>query len=219
MAKIYFVEDDQAIGYIIKKTIDNAKYEGVGFQTGASFLEAFKEQRPDMVLLDIMLLDMSGIDLIKEIRLIDKDVPVMMVSALQSEMDKVTALDQGADDYLTKPFGVLELTSRMQSKLRKRQTGIVHEIGNVRLDDEKHLFTIDHRDVYLTNKEFQVMALLLKNSGSVVTKERIFDVVWDTDYIGETRTLDMHIKSLRDKLKTENATIEIKTIRGIGYQV
>jgi two-component system, OmpR family, alkaline phosphatase synthesis response regulator PhoP len=219
MAKIYFVEDDQAIGYIIEKTIDNAKYDGVGFQTGESFLEAFKDRRPDMVLLDIMLPDMSGIELIKEIRKIDKDMPIMMVSALQSEMDKVTALDAGADDYLTKPFGVLELTSRIQSKLRKRKTTVVHESGNVRLDDEKHVFMIDDREVYLTNKEFQVMALLLKNKGSVVTKETIFDVVWNTDYIGETRTLDMHIKSLRDKLRTKNASIEIKTIRGIGYQV
>jgi len=219
MTLIYFVEDDQSIAYIIEKTIHHAGFKGIGFKKGEDFLNAYKKEKPDMILLDIMLPDMSGLDVLKLIRKQDQKIPVMMISALQSEMDKVIALDAGADDYMTKPFGVLELTSRIQSKVRKIGDERLFAMGNLRLDDKKHTFTIDEQEVYLTNKEFSILRLLLKNKGNVVSKESIFKDVWETDFIGETRTLDMHIKSLRSKMALYKADANISTIRGIGYQI
>ncbi|MCF7932561.1 MAG: response regulator transcription factor [Acholeplasmataceae bacterium] len=217
MPLVYYVEDDQAIGYIIEKTILNAGLKGVGFKQGEAFLDAFAKNRPDMVLLDIMLPDISGLELLRTIRKLDSEIPVMMVSALQNEMDKVTALDLGADDYMTKPFGVLELTSRIQSKLRKHKDRDLFSLKNVILDDSRHKFFVDESDVYLTNKEYEIMKLLISQKGLVVRKEDIFMNVWETDYIGETRTLDMHIKALRDKLLEHNSAMVIRTIRGVGY--
>lgn len=219
MPKIYYVEDDQAIGYVIEKTIVHAGMEGTGFKTAESFMKAFKEQKPDMILLDLMLPDRSGLDVLAWVRKIDPNIPIMVVSALQSEMDKVIALDYGADDYMTKPFGVLELTSRIQSKLRKLSDEKKYMILDVVLDDKKHQLFINSVPTYLTNKEYAILKLLLKNQKNVVTKETIFKEVWETDFIGETRTLDMHIKSLRVKLKSQNSAAEIVTIRGIGYQI
>ncbi len=219
MPVIYYVEDDQAIGYVIEKTINHAGMIGKGFQKGELFLDAFKKEKPDLILLDVMLPDISGLELLKSIRKVDKETPIMMISALQSEMDKVIALDLGADDYMTKPFGVLELTSRIQAKLRKRNDEKIYQLRNIILDDKKHLCLMNEKEIYLTNKEFSILKLLLKNKGVVVTKEAIFKDVWETDFIGETRTLDMHIKSLREKLNQNQADIEIRTIRGIGYQV
>ena len=219
MSKIYFVEDDQAIGYVIEKTIEHAGLEGQGFRDGSSFQQAFLKDKPDLILLDLMLPDVSGMDLLKWIRSLDQHTPVMVVSALQSEMDKVIALDQGADDYMTKPFGVLELTSRIQSKLRKQTDDRKYSLGNVLLDDKKHILLINDQNVYLTNKEYAILKLLLKNQKNVVSKETIFKDVWETDFIGETRTLDMHIKALRNKLQDGEATVQITTIRGVGFQI
>jgi two-component system, OmpR family, alkaline phosphatase synthesis response regulator PhoP len=219
MAVIYYVEDDQAIGYIIEKTIEHAGIIGKGFSKGDDFINQFRQGKPDMVLLDIMLPDMSGLDVLKFIRSQDQNIPVMMISALQTEMDKVIALDYGADDYMTKPFGVLELASRIMSKLRRVTDEKLYQIQNITLDEKKHNCTMNANEVYLTNKEFAILKLLIKFKDSVVTKETIFKQVWETDFIGETRTLDMHIKSLRSKMALNGATPEIKTIRGIGYQI
>ncbi|MBN2267936.1 MAG: response regulator transcription factor [Acholeplasmataceae bacterium] len=219
MALIYFVEDDQSISYIIQKTLDHAELMGLGFSNAEDFFKAFRERRPDMILLDVMLPQVSGIDILKTIRKIDNDVPIMMISALQSEMDKVIALDYGADDYMTKPFGVFELTSRIQSKLRKRQSMESYFYQDLIIDDKKHQLTIHEHEVYLTQKEYDILKLLIKENGKVVSKETIFKLVWDTDFIGESRTLDMHIKSLREKLKNNDSNVSIKTIRSIGYQV
>lgn len=219
MALIYFVEDDQSISYIIEKTLDHAGINGFGFSNAEDFFKAFREKRPDMILLDVMLPDVSGIDILKTVRKIDTETPIMMISALQSEMDKVIALDYGADDYMIKPFGVLELTSRIQSKLRKKQSMETYVYKDIIIDDKRHQLIINRNDVYLTQKEYDILRLLIKEKGRVVTKETIFKMVWDTDFIGETRTLDMHIKSLREKLKGDDSLVSIKTIRGIGYQV
>jgi len=219
MALIYFVEDDQSISYIIEKTLDHAGIKGFGFSNAEDFFKAFREKRPDMILLDVMLPDVSGIDILKTVRKIDTETPIMMISALQSEMDKVIALDYGADDYMIKPFGVLELTSRIQSKLRKKQSMETYVYKDIIIDDKRHQLIINQNDVYLTQKEYDILRLLIKEKGRVVTKETIFKMVWDTDFIGETRTLDMHIKSLRVKLKGVDSLVSIKTIRGIGYQV
>jgi two-component system alkaline phosphatase synthesis response regulator PhoP len=219
MPIIYFVEDDKAISYVIEKTIEHASLKGKGFQDGTSFMKAYQQEKPDLILLDLMLPDMSGIDILKWIRKQDKETPVMVVSALQSEMDKVIALDHGADDYMTKPFGVLELTSRIQAKLRKYSDDKKYVMGNVVLDDKKHTLEVNDEAVYITNKEYDIIKLLLKHQKDVVSKEAIFKDVWDTDYIGETRTLDMHIKSLRQKLEEHAANIKITTVRGVGYQL
>lgn len=218
MALIYFVEDDQSISYIIEKTLDHAGINGFGFSNAEDFFKAFREKRPDMILLDVMLPDVSGIDILKTVRKIDTETPIMMISALQSEMDKVIALDYGADDYMTKPFGVLELTSRIQSKLRKKQSMETYVFKDLMIDDKRHQLTINQCDVYLTQKEYDILKLLIREKGRVVSKEMIFKMVWDTDFIGETRTLDMHIKSIREKLKGNDSLVSIKTIRGIGYQ-
>ena len=220
MAIIYFVEDDQSISYIIEKTIEHAGYKGIGFKLIEDFKQAYHKQIPDMILLDIMLPDGSGLDLLKSIRKSNKDVPIMMISALQNEMDKVIALDLGADDYMTKPFGVLEMTSRIQARLRhKLQKQPLIKVNNVEIDDEHHVCRINHSDVYLTNKEYNILRLLLKNKGTVMQKEVIFQSVWETNYMGETRTLDMHIKSLRQKLVDNQADVEIQTIRSVGFKL
>lgn len=219
MGIIYFVEDDKSIRYIIKKTITHAGLTGSGFENGEDFLKKFKSEKPDMVLLDIMLPDISGLELLKIIRKLDTEIPIMMVSALQSEIDKVIALDLGADDYMVKPFGVLELTSRIQAKLRMKKDSKIYSLKDVILDDKRHAFLVKDKDIYLTNKEFSIMKLLLKNKTAVVSKDMIFSDVWQTDFIGETRTLDMHIKALRAKLASNDSVAKIKTIRGIGYQV
>lgn len=219
MARIYFLEDDAAIRYVIEKTIENIGYDGYGFETGDNFKQAFKEQKPDMILLDIMLPDMSGMDVLKWVRKQDDKIPVMMISALNHETDKVLALDAGADDYMTKPFGVLELTSRIQAKLRFLNDHQLFSFSNIVIDDKKHRCLVDQKTVVLTNKEYDILKLLLQHSNDVVTKEMMFKYVWATDYIGETRTLDMHIKSLRKKLTEASSEAEIKTVRGVGYMV
>ncbi|MCD4827357.1 MAG: response regulator transcription factor [Acholeplasmataceae bacterium] len=219
MAVIYFIEDDKDIQYVIEKTIENAGFKGLGFSSAQPFFDAYKLNKPDMVLLDIMLPDTSGVEILKLIRKMDKKIPVMMISALQNEMDKVIALDAGADDYMTKPFGVLELTSRLQARLRNVQGDHIFSFENVKIDDHKHTCMIDKKEVYLTNKEYDILRLLIKNQSGVVSKEDIFKSIWQTDFIGETRTLDMHIKSLRQKLKENQSDLEIKTIRGVGYQI
>jgi two-component system, OmpR family, alkaline phosphatase synthesis response regulator PhoP len=219
MARIYFLEDDAAIRYVIEKTIENIGYDGYGFETGDAFKKAFKEQKPDMILLDIMLPDTSGMDVLKWVRKQDDKIPVMMISALNHETDKVHALDAGADDYMTKPFGVLELTSRIQAKLRYLNDHQLFSFSNIVIDDKKHRCMIDQKTLILTNKEYDILKLLVQHANDVVTKEMMFKYVWSTDYIGETRTLDMHIKSLRKKLLDASAQAEIKTVRGVGYMV
>lgn len=219
MPLIYYLEDDQAIGYVIEKTIEHAGLTGRSFQKAEAFMIAFEKEKPDMVLLDLMLPDRPGMDVLRWIRKLDPNIPVMVVSALQSEMDKVMALDHGADDYMTKPFGVLELTSRIQSKLRKQIDDKKYSLANIVIDDKKHQLLIDDVFVYLTNKEYAILKLLLKHQKNVVSKETIFKDVWETDFIGETRTLDMHIKALREKLIEHHAHVTIQTIRGIGYQL
>ncbi len=219
MALVYFVEDDQAIANIIDKTLKNAGIEGMGFTTGEAFLDAFRKNKPDLICLDIMLPDYSGLDILKLIRKMDKEIPIMMISALQSEMDKVLALDLGADDYMTKPFGILELTSRIQAKLRKIQDNKRLQIENVIIDDRKHIILVNNQEVYFTQKEYDILKMLMTYQHEVITKEQIFKAVWDTDFIGETRTLDMHIKSLRKKLSDFDAKISIKTVRSVGYHI
>lgn len=219
MAIIYFVEDDQSIGFVIQKTIEHAGYQGIGFAKGSDFLATFKAAPSDLILLDIMLPDISGLDLLKAIRKQDKNVPIMMISALQSEMDKVIALDLGADDYLTKPFGVLELASRIQAKIRKLSDPCLYQVSSLCLDDKQHSCYDASTPLSLTNKEYVLLKCLMKRPGMVVSREAIFEEVWGSDFLGETRTLDMHIKSLRTKIAEVGSKATIETVRGIGYKI
>jgi len=212
---IYYLEDDVQISYIIEKTITNAGFDQKGFTKGKDFLEQVRKKTPDLVILDVMLPDISGLEVLAKLRTYYKDLPVIMLSALDTEMDKVKALDLGADDYMSKPFGILELTARMNAHLRKSVARNLIEKGNVTIDKDKYKCFVDEKEVNLTTKEFDILFLLLKYNGKVVTRETLFNEIWQMDVSIETRTLDMHIKSLRDKLK--DADIEIKTVRGVGY--
>lgn len=214
---IYFLEDDPSIHYIIEKTLSQANFEYEGFYESEKLIERTKTLMPDMFLLDLMLPDRPGTDVIKYIRSKNKEVIIMVISALNSEIDKVKALDLGADDYITKPFGVLELISRINAHLRRieKETSFTKE--DLTLSLEEHCCYIDDRKIILTNKEFEVLHLLFKNEGKVVKKEVFFQEIWGMTTEVETRTLDMHIKSLREKIK--DSKVEIITVRGVGYQI
>lgn len=216
---VYFVEDDQSISYVIGKTLEQMNLDKKAFATGKSFMESYNETKPDLILLDIMLPDTSGIDLLKFVREDDKEIPIIIVSALFNEMDKVLALDSGADDYVTKPFGILELTSRIQARLRKVTNKKVINLADLTVDLKKYKIYSNESEVILTNKEFDVLTYLLKNNDEVLTKENIFFNVWNTDFMGETRALDMHIKALRQKLDEVNSSVKIETVYGVGYKI
>lgn len=215
---IYFLEDDLDVSYIIKKTIENANYQARGFKTASDFLDAYHVLKPDLILLDVMLPDVSGLDVLKLIRKKNVETPIIMISAKTSEMDKVSALDAGADDYITKPFGILELTSRIHARLRQSKPNKL-SFKDILINDERHEVFINDTLVYFTNKEYLILKALIDNSDKVIERENLFLKVWDTHYMGETRTLDMHIKSIRQKLKENNSSVVITTIRGVGYQV
>ena len=221
MSLIYVVEDDSNISEIETFALKNVGYEVESFGTARGFYQALREKNPDLILLDIMMPDEDGLDIIKNIRnnLTTRDIPVIMVTAKSSEIDKVKGLDAGADDYVTKPFGVMELISRVKALLRRSKPekgeDKVLSLGSVVLDKDKHSVFVGSSVVELTYKEFELLQLLLSHAGIVTTRELILEKVWGTDFQGESRTLDMHIKTLRQKLGSAGAMI--KTVRNVGY--
>ena len=221
MSLIYVVEDDSNISEIETYALKNVGYEVESFGTARGFYQALREKNPDLILLDIMMPDEDGLDIIKNIRnnLTTRDIPVIMVTAKSSEIDKVKGLDAGADDYVTKPFGVMELISRVKALLRRSKPekgeDKVLSLGSVVLDKDKHSVFVGSSVVELTYKEFELLQLLLSHAGIVTTRELILEKVWGTDFQGESRTLDMHIKTLRQKLGSAGAMI--KTVRNVGY--
>ena len=221
MSLIYVVEDDTNISEIESFALKNVGYEVESFDTAGAFYKALKNRRPDLILLDIMLPDEDGLSIVTNIRknASVKDVPGIMITAKSSEIDKVKGLDAGADDYVTKPFGVMELISRVKALLRRagndKKEDKVLALGNVTLDKEKHSVYVSGNLVELTYKEFELLQLLLANAGIVTTRDNILSKVWGTDFEGESRTLDMHIKTLRQKLG--DAGSMIKTVRNVGY--
>lgn len=221
MPKIYFIEDDRSIAYVIEKTLNNAKFEYQWFQDGNHLFEAIDASLPDLILLDLMLPNESGLDHLKRLRSNPKteSIPVIILSALSSELDKVTGLDLGADDYVTKPFGVLELLARIQNKLRHLKDNKTLSLGNIEMDLQRHEVTVDGTIINLTYKEFELLKLLLEKPDEVVNRDHIFQVVWGSDLILESRTIDMHIKSIRKKLTEAKSTIEILTVRAVGYRL
>lgn len=220
MALIYVVEDDSNISEIECFALKNSGYEIEAFPSAASFWTRMKETRPDLVLLDIMLPDEDGMSILNKLRgdAATRRLPVIMITAKSAEMDKVKGLDLGADDYLTKPFGVMELISRVKALLRRTAPEEVKkqlQIGRILLDTDKHTVTVDNKNCELTFKEYELLKLLMVRAGIVTKRDMILDRVWGTDYEGESRTLDMHIKTLRQKLGESGS--RIKTVRNVGY--
>lgn len=215
---IYSIEDDKDIALIINKTLSKQGYDIRTFYDAKSFFQAFEQTKPNMILLDMMLPDMSGQEILKKIRAnsLYDDVEIIIISANHMIMDKVDGFDLGADDYIEKPFDLLELMSRVQAKARRHKKNKI-TIGNFTIDFEKRACTINDEEIQLTTKEYEILALLCKNRGKVISRDDIFEQIWNTDQILESRTVDMHIKSIRAKLK-ENKDL-IKTIYSVGYKI
>ncbi|MBO7515032.1 MAG: response regulator transcription factor [Lachnospiraceae bacterium] len=226
-ALIYIVEDDRNIREIESFALKNSGYEIREFETAKQFYAGLAAAIPQLVLLDIMLPEEDGLSILQKIRQNRETArtPVIMVTAKSSEMDKVRGLDHGADDYITKPFGVLELISRVKALLRRSettkeatgQTRSCIELGRVILDDDRYLVTVAGEPCDLTYKEFELLRYLMQNNGIVLSRSRIMERVWGEEYEGETRTVDMHIKTLRQKLKGAGGMI--KTVRNVGYMM
>lgn len=221
---IYYVEDDTSIRELVLYALKTAEFQVMGFENAASFYKRMKEQQPDLILLDIMLLDEDGVSILKKLksRPDTENIPVIMMTAKSSEYDKVLGLDSGADDYITKPFGVMELISRVKAVIRrsdrsKGSAGEVLKIGELVLDEQKHEVYARGQEVSLTFKEFELLSYLMKNRGLVLSRDKILNTIWNYEYEGESRTVDVHIGSLRQKLGTCGDFI--KTIRGIGYKI
>ena len=221
---IYYVEDDTSIRELVLYALKTAEFQVMGFENAASFYKRMKEQQPDLILLDIMLPDEDGVSILKKLksRPDTENIPVIMMTAKSSEYDKVLGLDSGADDYITKPFGVMELISRVKAVIRRRDrskgsAGEVLKIGELVLDEQKHEVYARGQEVSLTFKEFELLSYLMKNRGLVLSRDKILNTIWNYEYEGESRTVDVHIGSLRQKLGTCGDFI--KTIRGIGYKI
>lgn len=220
MTWIYIVEDDQNIREIESFALKNSGYNIMDFECAKDFYKKIADKVPSLIVLDIMLPDEDGLEVLKKLRSTPatRKVPIILVTAKTTELDKVKGLDMGADDYITKPFGVMELISRVKAVLRRTE-GMEEEkilsLGDVKVDDEKHAVYIEDQLCDLTYKEYQLLKLLMINSGIVMSRDIIMERIWGADFEGESRTLDMHIKTLRQKLKDANVTI--KTVRNVGY--
>lgn len=222
MAEIYLVEDDESIRELVLYALKNGGYEASGFSGGGEFWRALEQKAPDLVLLDIMLPGDDGFRLLGRLRENSRyaALPVIMLTAKASEYDKVRALDNGADDYITKPFGVMELLSRIRAVLRRaapQAPDVALRAGDIVLDEARRTVEADGAPVTLTYKEFELLAYLMRNTGLVLSREKIMERVWGFDYEGESRTVDMHIKTLRQKLGACGGLIE--TVRGVGYKL
>lgn len=221
MALIYIVEDDKNIAEIESFALKNVGYNVETFFRARDFYRALERRVPDLFLLDIMLPDEDGLEILRTLKADPKTAypPVILVTAKTSEMDKVKGLDQGADDYMTKPFGVMELISRVKALLRRTKVigavPFVLAFESIRMEEEKHLVTVDGKTCELTYKEYELLKLLMINAGIVTSREVILEKIWGTDFEGESRTLDVHMKSLRKKLG--EAGSYIKTVRNVGY--
>lgn len=218
---IWCVEDDTSIRDIEVYTLQSTGFEAEGFPDGASFFEALKSRKPDLLILDVMLPGEDGVSILKRLRASadTRDLPIIMATAKGMEYDKVQSLDFGADDYLVKPFGMMEMVSRVKAILRRcTPKPATNELctGNLVLKLEEHTVTIDNQRVDLTFKEFELLRLFLSHPGTVYTRDQLLSDVWDIDYAGETRTVDVHIRTLRQKLGSYGSMIQ--TVRNVGYR-
>ena len=218
---IYLVEDDASIRELVLYTLKSTGFEARGFSYAEEFWSAAHEKPPKLVLLDIMLPGEDGLQILKKLRgaPATRTLPVIMLTAKGTELDRVVGLDLGADDYLPKPFGMMELVARIKSLLRRADfSDAVAElvIDGLSIDIPRHRVTVEGAEVALTLKEFDLLVYLLKNSGIVLTRDRILEAVWGYDFDGETRTVDVHIRSLRLKLGRYGELVQ--TVRGLGYK-
>ena len=220
---IYLVEDDDSIRELVLYTLHTTGFEAEGFRNAADFWQALEKELPQLVLLDIMLPDEDGLHILKRLRAGAEtaDLPVMMLTAISSEYDRVVGLDSGADDYLPKPFGMMELVSRVRALLRRAAKPAAEDklftAGSLAVDVKRRAVTVDGEPVILTYKEFELLCYLLENRGVVLSRDQILTKIWDYNYSGETRTVDVHIRTLRQKLGDAGALIE--TVRGVGYRL
>ena len=213
---IYVVEDDEGIREVYEGALED-EYQLKMYENGKDFLADFVMQRPSLVILDIMLPDMDGYTILTKIREIDERVPVIIVSAKSDEISFVKGLNKGADDYMSKPFSVLELLARIKTNLRRASLFVTKSDGFV-VDNNLYKIFYNDVDLGLTLKEFNLLKLLIAKSGVTIQREQLFNEVWGEDYFGETRTLDMHIASLREKIKQAGGNDCIVTVRGVGYR-
>lgn len=218
---IYCVEDDDSIRELVVYTLQVTGFEAQGFFQGQQLYEALTKKKPKLILLDIMLPGEDGLTILQKLKKSEstRDIPVIMVTAKGNEYDKVVGLDSGADDYLAKPFGMMELISRIKAVLRRTAKQEANELvsGDIQLNIEKHQVLVSGQTVVLTYKEFELLAYLMENQGIVLTRDKLMDKIWGYDADIETRTLDVHIRSLRQKLGTGGEIIE--TVRGVGYRI
>lgn len=219
---IYCIEDDNGIRDLIVYTLTASGYEAKGFADSSEFWTAVKQEIPTLILLDVMLPNEDGISILKKIRSDKKtaELPVIMETAKETEYDKVVALDLGADDYLTKPFGMMEMVSRVRAVLRrtsKEEKKQDLKLNELEINTSRHIVYVNKNEVYLTLKEYDLLKLFMENIGRAFTRDQLLSSVWGTEYVGETRTVDVHIGTLRTKLGS--AGDYIKTVRGVGYRM
>lgn len=218
---IYIVEDDTSIRELEMYALKNSGFEAIGFENGSTFKKELEKKLPDLVLLDIMLPQDDGMMILKKMRSNPRfsDIPIIMVTAKTSEIDAVKGLDAGADDYITKPFGVMELVSRVKAVIRRtcKKSKPLLTYKNIELDESKHTVLVNSTETELTYKEYEILKHLIRNKGIVLTRDRLMEIVWGYDFEQGNRTVDVHIQSLRKKLG--DAGEHIKTIRNVGYKI
>lgn len=219
---IFCVEDDESIQSLELYALRSAGFEARGFGDGEAFFEALRVERPELVILDVMLPGDSGVELLRRLKASGdtRDLPIIMATARGAEYDKIQSLDLGADDYLVKPFGMMEMVSRVKAVLRRcrpRQNREILAAGNLVVDLVEHTVMADGQRIALTFKEFELLRLFLSSPGVAFTREKLLCAIWGTEYAGETRTVDMHIRTLRQKLGSYGSMIE--TVRNVGYRL
>jgi len=220
MTTLLVIDDEPNILALAKLYLEQEGYRVEGVGNGKDALSKMSSIKPSLIVLDIMLPDIDGFEVCREIRK-KSDVPILMLTARKEDIDKIVGLELGADDYITKPFNPRELVARVKAILRRYKAGLKSgeaiEVGNLRIDPARREATIGGQPLRLRTKEFDLLATLAQNLGVVLTRDRLLEIVWETDYYGETRTVDIHINHLRDKLSGANVSIE--TVRGIGYKM
>ena len=219
---VWCVDDDSTIREIEVYTLEQTGFAARGFADGVSMLEALKDEIPELIILDIMMPELDGIEVLKKLRSepLYKDIPVIMATAKGTEMDKIGGLNMGADDYLVKPFGVMEMVARVKAVLRRSVKTVESDgitVGSITLKEKEHKVISDGEKVELTHKEFEILKLFMQNPNMVFSRDKLMSEIWGMDYIGETRTVDMHIKTLRHKLGSAGG--QIKTVIGVGYRL
>ena len=223
MQKVFCVEDDESIRELIIYALKSGGFDAIGFESSSEFFNVIRESVPDIILLDIMLPFDDGFSILKRLKqnINTKDIPVIMLTAKNNEFDKVKGLDLGADDYITKPFGVMELLSRIRAVLRRTKNETSSSFiscGNIKIDNEKRLVFVGEKICNLTLKEYELLNFFIKNNGIVLSRDKILQKVWDFNFEGESRTVDMHVKTLRQKLSEAGSEDVIKTVRSVGYK-